>query len=73
MDEFVEGIKRQKVVVLDDLASEWKMRTADVVNRLTALEQSGRITGIMDERGMRRGAAALRLGDWMAAVYAVWF
>ncbi|GBG71433.1 hypothetical protein CBR_g8852 [Chara braunii] len=51
LQEFVDYIKKHKLVVLEDLAAEFELRTQDVVNRVIALEQMGRITGVMDERG----------------------
>eukprot|EP00244_Chara_vulgaris_P008338 TRINITY_DN3249_c0_g1_i1.p1 TRINITY_DN3249_c0_g1~~TRINITY_DN3249_c0_g1_i1.p1 ORF type:complete len:333 (-),score=97.60 TRINITY_DN3249_c0_g1_i1:408-1406(-) len=51
LQEFVDYIKEHKLVVLEDLAAEFGLRTQDVVNRVIALEQMGRITGVMDERG----------------------
>lgn len=33
------------------IATEFSMRTTDVIDRITGLEAMGRLTGIMDERG----------------------
>ncbi|KAK1308428.1 DDRGK domain-containing protein 1 [Acorus calamus] len=49
--DFVEYIKKQKCVPLEDLAAEFKMRTLDCINRITALENMGRLSGVMDDRG----------------------
>eukprot|EP00850_Spirogloea_muscicola_P015879 SM000125S26084 [mRNA] locus=s125:247521:249628:- [translate_table: standard] len=49
--EFVDYFKEHKCVVLEDLAAEFGLRTQEVVSRVQALEQMGRISGVMDERG----------------------
>lgn len=51
LGEFIEYIKNNKVCALEDLASEFGMRTQDVINRIKALEQTGALTGVMDDRG----------------------
>ncbi|ONK65611.1 uncharacterized protein A4U43_C07F38860 [Asparagus officinalis] len=48
---FVEYIKKQKCVPLEDLAAEFKLRTQDCINRITTLESMGRLSGVMDDRG----------------------
>ncbi len=49
--EFVEFIKKSKVVVLEDLAAEFKLKTQDIINRLTMVQEMGLLTGLMDDRG----------------------
>ncbi|KAI7727255.1 hypothetical protein M8C21_033384 [Ambrosia artemisiifolia] len=49
--DFVEYIKKQKCVPLEDLAAEFKLRTQDCINRITSLEDIGRLSGVMDDRG----------------------
>ncbi|KAF3332951.1 DDRGK domain-containing protein 1 [Carex littledalei] len=41
----------QKCVQLEDLASEFKLRTQDCINRIMTLESLGRLSGVMDDRG----------------------
>jgi len=48
---FLEHIKRQKVVALDDLAMEYEMKTKDVIDHIETMENDGRLTGIMDDAG----------------------
>ncbi|KAJ8483614.1 hypothetical protein OPV22_016099 [Ensete ventricosum] len=48
---FVEYIKKQKCVPLEDLAAEFKLRTQDCINRIMTLEGMGRLSGVMDDRG----------------------
>jgi hypothetical protein len=51
LGEFIDYIETRKVVNVDELATHFKLRSAECVARLKALEQSGAITGILDERG----------------------
>ncbi|CAI0380038.1 unnamed protein product [Linum tenue] len=51
LSDFVEYIKKQKCVPLEDLAAEFKMRTQECINRITNLESMGRLSGVMDDRG----------------------
>ena len=69
--DFVNYIKEKKLVPLEDLAADFKLRTQEVretlcctlrrgsnfptldqvISRVQALEEMGRITGVMDDRG----------------------
>ncbi|KAK4344532.1 hypothetical protein RND71_034708 [Anisodus tanguticus] len=49
--DFVEYIKKHKCVPLEDLAAEFKLRTQECINRINSLEEMGRLSGIMDDRG----------------------
>ncbi|KAJ4980885.1 hypothetical protein NE237_031722 [Protea cynaroides] len=49
--DFVEYIKKHKCVPLEDLAAEFKLRTQDCINRINSLENMGRLSGVMDDRG----------------------
>jgi len=51
LSSFVEYIKKQKCVPLEDLAAEFKLRTQDCINRIITLESMGRLSGVMDDRG----------------------
>ncbi|KAL3687871.1 hypothetical protein R1sor_014180 [Riccia sorocarpa] len=51
LNDFVDYIKKHKCVGLEDLAAEFNLRTQDCINRVLALEQMGRISGVMDDRG----------------------
>ena len=44
-------LKNRKIVALEEMAAEFKMRIADVIEKVRMLETLGRITGVMDERG----------------------
>lgn len=41
----------QKVVVLEDLAAHFKLKTQAVIDRITDLQSSGELTGVIDDRG----------------------
>ncbi|XP_059622560.1 DDRGK domain-containing protein 1 [Phlebotomus argentipes] len=49
--DFVEYIERNKVVVLEDLATQFKLKTQAVIDRITDLKAEGTLTGVIDDRG----------------------
>eukprot|EP00249_Psilotum_nudum_P008577 c21376_g1_i1 orf=246-1148(-) len=51
LNKFVDYIKKHKYVALEDLAAEFRLRTQDVIDRIYSLEQIGRLSGVMDDRG----------------------
>mmetsp|Transcript_30052 Transcript_30052/g.77529 ORF Transcript_30052/g.77529 Transcript_30052/m.77529 type:complete len:299 (-) Transcript_30052:118-1014(-) len=51
LNRFCEHIRMQKIVVLEDLAKEFKLRTPAAIDRVKQLEEMGRITGVFDDRG----------------------
>ena len=51
LSDFVEYIKKHKCVPLEDLAAEFKLRTQGCINRIASLESTGRLSGVMDDRG----------------------
>ncbi|XP_069779717.1 DDRGK domain-containing protein 1 isoform X2 [Narcine bancroftii] len=48
---FIDYIKKTKVVLLEDLASHFGLRTQDAINRLQDLIAEGSLTGVLDDRG----------------------
>ncbi|KAL3501587.1 hypothetical protein ACH5RR_036036 [Cinchona calisaya] len=48
---FVDYIKNHKCIPLEDLVAEFKLRTQDCINRITSLEDMGRLSRVMDDRG----------------------
>ena len=48
---FVEYVKLRKVVHLEDLAAEFRIKAVHVIKRLEDLEKMGRLSGIFDDRG----------------------
>ncbi|POM74548.1 DDRGK domain containing hypothetical protein 1-like [Phytophthora palmivora] len=51
LQQFVDYVKSHKVVLLEDLASEFNLATQDAIDRVESLQQSNRLTGIVDDRG----------------------
>eukprot|EP00164_Ancoracysta_twista_P001835 GFYU01002412.1.p1 GENE.GFYU01002412.1~~GFYU01002412.1.p1 ORF type:complete len:297 (-),score=121.28 GFYU01002412.1:157-1047(-) len=51
LNEFISYLKTQKVVVLDELANKYGLKAKDMINRIQGLQDMGRITGLMDDRG----------------------
>ncbi|KAL6463981.1 hypothetical protein MHYP_G00283720 [Metynnis hypsauchen] len=51
LQEFIQYIKDSKVVLLEDLASHFGMRTQDAIARLQDLIADGSLTGVIDDRG----------------------
>ncbi|KAG9153561.1 hypothetical protein Leryth_008501 [Lithospermum erythrorhizon] len=51
LSNFVDYIKKHKCIPLEDLAAEFKLRTQECINRITSLENMGRLSGVMDDRG----------------------
>lgn len=51
LQEFIEYIKDNKVIVLEDLATQFKLKTQQAIYRITELQANGSITGVIDDRG----------------------
>ncbi|XP_056882574.1 DDRGK domain-containing protein 1-like [Takifugu flavidus] len=51
LKEFIQYIEDNKVVLLEDLASQFGMRTQDAIERLQTLLADGCLTGVIDDRG----------------------
>ncbi|XP_015763018.1 PREDICTED: DDRGK domain-containing protein 1-like [Acropora digitifera] len=51
LEEFISYIKEKKVVLLEDLAFQFGLRTQDAINRLQTLQEMERVTGVTDDRG----------------------
>lgn len=51
LQEFINYIKENKVVVLEDLAAHFGLKTASVVERIQELQTNGNLTGVIDDRG----------------------
>ena len=51
LQAFVEFIEIRKVVLFEDLATEFSLSTKDVIDRIQRLIESGRLLGITDDRG----------------------
>ncbi|XP_039314520.1 DDRGK domain-containing protein 1 isoform X2 [Solenopsis invicta] len=51
LQEFLAYIKMNKVLVLEDLAAHFGLKTANVVERIQQLQANGNLTGVIDDRG----------------------
>jgi len=51
LQAFIQHIKDTKVVLLEDLAAHFKMKTQDCIDRVTQLSDEGKLTGVLDDRG----------------------
>ncbi|KFQ36665.1 DDRGK domain-containing protein 1, partial [Merops nubicus] len=49
--EFLDYVKKKKVIQLEDLASHLGLRTQDAINRIQDLMADGTLTGVIDDRG----------------------
>ncbi|KAH0953870.1 hypothetical protein HN011_000562 [Eciton burchellii] len=51
LQEFLKHIKQNKVLILEDLAAHFGLKTANVVERIQELQANGNLTGVIDDRG----------------------
>ncbi|KAJ8287221.1 hypothetical protein GJAV_G00049040 [Gymnothorax javanicus] len=51
LHDFIQYVKDSKVVLLEDLASHFGLRTQDAISRLQDLMADGSLTGVIDDRG----------------------
>ena len=51
LKEFVEAIRQRKIVLLEEFAAEFKMKTQDVIDRIQQLLDNEQLTGVIDDRG----------------------
>ncbi|CAH1738590.1 hypothetical protein AGLY_006184 [Aphis glycines] len=51
LTQFIEHIKENKVIVLDELALKFKLKTQVVIDRIQSLLEDGSLTGVIDDRG----------------------
>jgi hypothetical protein len=51
MNDIVDLIKTRRTVALEDIETQFGLRSSEVVERVRSLEGEGRIVGIMDDRG----------------------
>lgn len=48
---FADYIKKEKIVLIEDLAVNFELNTQEVIDELKRMEKEGRLTGVIDERG----------------------
>jgi len=51
LQQFIDYVKATKVILLEDLASHFNLKVQEVIDRLEHLQECGRLTGVMDDRG----------------------
>lgn len=51
LQRFIDHIKENKAVVLEDLATQFKLKTQAVIDRITDLQADGTLTGVIDDQG----------------------
>ncbi|XP_056632931.1 DDRGK domain-containing protein 1 [Diorhabda sublineata] len=51
LQEFVNYIKTNKVVVIEDLAAHFKLKTQAAIDRIKDLQKDDILTGVIDDRG----------------------
>lgn len=51
LQKFLAYIRENKVLVLEDLAAHFGLKTANVIERIQDLKADGNLTGVIDDRG----------------------
>lgn len=51
LQDFINYIKDNKVVLLEDLARAFKLKTQAAIDRIQELKSNGTLTGVLDDRG----------------------
>uniref|UniRef100_A0A8D8XER2 DDRGK domain-containing protein 1 n=1 Tax=Cacopsylla melanoneura TaxID=428564 RepID=A0A8D8XER2_9HEMI len=51
LERFITHIQQNKVVVMEDLAAQFKMKTQSVIDRIVELQKTEALTGVIDDRG----------------------
>lgn len=51
LQAFIDFVKNEKVVLLEDLAGNFQMRTQEAINRINSLLEDQILTGVIDDRG----------------------
>merc|ERR1712013_719542 len=49
--KFINYIKETKVVLLEDLAAQFHLKTQEAIDRVVQLQADGLLTGVIDDRG----------------------
>ena len=57
--------QERKTVSIEQLATEFRLRSVDVIDRIRGLEDMGRLTGVMDDRGKVRVCACVCVCDYV--------
>lgn len=51
LQNFIDYVKTNKVVVLEDLAAQFKLKTQAAIDRIIELQKENRLSGVIDDRG----------------------
>lgn len=51
LQNFIDYVKTNKVVVLEDLAAHFKLKTQAAIDRIKDLQKDNRLSGVIDDRG----------------------
>ena len=51
VQNFIDFIKTSKIVVLEDLAAQFKLKTQAAIDRIIELQKDNRLSGVIDDRG----------------------
>nr|CAG4649046.1 EOG090X0N9E [Polyphemus pediculus] len=51
LQRFIDFVKGKKIVLLEELAAEFQLKTQDAIDRLQKLVADGSLTGVIDDRG----------------------
>nr|CAG4642252.1 EOG090X0N9E [Eurycercus lamellatus] len=51
LQKFVDYVKENKIVLLEELAANFHLKTQEAIDRLQNLVQDGSLTGVIDDRG----------------------
>jgi len=51
IEDLIKFIEDRKVVILEDLAAEFNMKTHEVIELIERLDKEGRMSGLIDDRG----------------------
>nr|SVE75557.1 EOG090X0N9E [Daphnia dolichocephala] len=51
LQKFIEYVRETKIVLLEELAAHFQLKTQDAIDRLQKLVQDGSLTGVIDDRG----------------------
>nr|SVE72739.1 EOG090X0N9E [Daphnia similis] len=51
LQKFVDYVQVTKIVLLEELAAHFQLKTQDAIDRLQKLVQDGSLTGVIDDRG----------------------
>nr|SVE85927.1 EOG090X0N9E [Daphnia pulicaria] len=51
LQKFIDYVQETKIVLLEELAAHFQLKTEDAIDRLKKLVQEGSLTGVIDDRG----------------------